>query len=967
MSGHIAPSLQITLFGYPAIQHDGSPLGIRRRKALALLAYLAASGTEHSRDSLATLLWPETESGQAFAFLRNALWILNKTPVADWLSVTRHTIGLRHADTLEVDALSFRRLCAALSHETDIPLSSKELASLTRAVSLYRHPFLHGFSIDDSPTFDDWVFSEGEALRQEYTRAARTLASHHEALQQYSEALDFARRITEAQPLNEEAHRLVMRLSALRGDRSAALAQYAACQGVLEAELGLSASEATSQLADSIRRGEIKTPVRPALSPSDTTRSLPTYVTSFVGRNDEYEAAVRLLRRSDTRIITVTGPGGCGKTRFAVEVARRYAVEFPGIVAFVPLAQVASPQFVPFAIADALDAPSGEAQRAHPGSGGDSAFPFSEQLLRYLARRPMLLLLDNAEHLASCLHWMPTILQRIPDLKLLFTSRHQLQIPEERLLGLDGLGFPEADASEGTSEYPAVSLFLQIALHAVPSFSPTRDDISAIARITRAVEGIPLGIELAAAWVRSLSCADIAEEVERNLDFLSTESPYTEKRHRSLRATFIHSWSLLPRDTRDAFRRLSVFPASYTQHAAADVLHVSLSQTATLVSRSLLRRLDSGRYVMPEVIKEYVAERLAALPRERDQLLDRFAGYFLAYLADEESALKGPQQKEAMQRIHTELPNIRAAWHHASERHDIASLSQAAMSLFIYYDMGGHLAEAREILRSSTMALRFATAPEERKMYAYSLGFHAWFNRYQNPGEAEADIQEALHLLQESTVSREYAFLTLLDSFMRQSTLPNIQERVRKAAAFLEDGGSAWELAVAREVQAYIAYETDPSSPRSLELAEESARLRTTLGDLWGQSMAHFALGTLCQRMEKFDRARSAIERSLELRRALGHDSMGAIGCLLRLGEIAQSIDDHDTARTYYQETLRDAENVQFPLLAASARLHLAELAAQHGHPNDAAQHAAAALSIYRDFAMFDEAARCETYLHSAS
>ena len=961
MSTRAEPSLQITLFGYPRASFAGEPLGIKRRKALALLAYLAASGTDHSRESLAALLWPETESARAFSFLRNTLWILNRTPITDWLSVTRHTLGLRHAETLAVDVLSFRRLCAARGPHEQASLSDEDIAAFTQAVLLVREPFLAGFSIDDSPTFDDWVFSEGEALRQEYTRVAHRLATHHEAAQQYDRAIDFAQRIVAAQPLDEEAYRLTMRLHARRGDRTAALAQYATCQRLLNEELGLQPSESTAQLARRIRNGEIHSPSPPSPSPSGTTRGLPTYATPFVGRQAERDTAVRLLVNPECRVLTITGPGGCGKTRFAVEAVCDCAASFPGGVSFVPLAQIASPQYVPIAIADSLGSPSEEAQRTPPDGAARETFPFTEHTLRYLGHRPSLLVLDNAEHFASTLHWMPELLNRVPELKLLVTSRHQLRLSEEWVVALDGLPFP-AHSSPEKAEYPAVSLFLQLALRANPEFSPSEDDVAAIGRITRAVEGIPLGIELAAAWVRSLSCGAIADEVERNLDFLATESPYAEKRHRSLRATFIHSWSLLARDTREAFRRLGVFPGSFTQRAATDILAVSLSQTATLVSRSLLRRLDSGRFAMPEVVREYVGERLSALPRERDDILDRFSRYFLATLSDEEPVLKGAGQKHAMQRIHDEMPNIHAAWRRAVLNGDIASLSQASISLFIYYDMGGHLAEARHILRESLSALSPAGKPDEKRLYAFLLGLHAWFDRHNNPAEAAAGILESLRRLDEDPGSNERAFITLLTGFMIQEALPDGHQRIESVVGFYQQAGRTWELAVARELQAYYSAYTDPTSQTALELAEESVRLRTELGDVWGQAMARFALGILSRGMGMMARAQTAIEESLALRRELGQDRMGAIGCLISLGEIAQSTGDSATAHTYFEEALREAEDVKFTLSTAIAHLHLAELTFP-SRSSDAAHHAAAALPVFHQYAMHEEAARCEAYL----
>src|SRR6266568_554280 len=324
-------------------------------------------------------------------------------------------------------------------------------------------------------------------------------------------------------------------------------------------------------------------------------KNLPLPRTSFVGRASELDEIDRLLEDPDCRLLTLVGPGGAGKTRLALEAAARRVDRYPHGVHFVPLASVSSPEFLTPAVAEAIQ---------FAVDGAHSGFSAEDQLLDYLSERSTLLVLDNFEHLVEGSGLLGEMIERAPHVELLTTSRERLNVQSEWVFDVDGLGLAE----NGSGSASAVRLFVERAKQVTPGFA--LDDTSQALRICRLVDGMPLGIELAASWVSMLSCAEIADEIEGNIDFLTTSMRDVPERHRSLRAVIDQSWRLLTDEQRSAFSRVSVFRGSFDRSAAAAVSGGGLGLLSELVSKSLLRRPDFGRFELHELLRQYAAEQL---------------------------------------------------------------------------------------------------------------------------------------------------------------------------------------------------------------------------------------------------------------------------------------------------------------------------------------------------------------------
>jgi predicted ATPase len=402
-------------------------------------------------------------------------------------------------------------------------------------------------------------------------------------------------------------------------------------------------------------------------------KNLPAPRTSFVGRASELDEIDRLLEDPDCRLLTLVGPGGAGKTRLALEAAARRIERYPHGVHFVPLVSVASPEFLAPAVAESIQ---------FAVDGAHSGFPAQEQLLDYLGERSTLLVLDNFEHLVDGADLLGEIIQRAPKVELLTTSRERLNVQSEWVLDVHGLGIAE----NGNGSAGALRLFVERATQVEPGFSLDDDQRAEARRICRLVEGLPLGIELAASWVSMLSCAEIAEEIERSIDFLATSMRDVPERHRSLRAAFDQSWKLLSGEQQAVLARLSVLRGDFGREAAAAVAGADLRLLSELVSKSLVRRSDFGRFELHELLRQYAAERLAASPGEERGAHERHALHYAAMLMERQAALMGPELAFARDELRGELDNLRAAaeWTLAEDAEHVALPVLEAFYTFLW-------------------------------------------------------------------------------------------------------------------------------------------------------------------------------------------------------------------------------------------------------------------------------------------
>jgi predicted ATPase/DNA-binding SARP family transcriptional activator len=653
--------LVLFLFGHPRIECDGRPLDIARRKAVALLAYLGVTRRHHSRDTLATLLFPEDDQTNARSALRRTLSTL-VTDIGDtWLASDRETISLNWDADIWVDVAEFRQLLtqAWQPHgHSDSEICNLCVPLLKNAVSLYKDEFLSGFTLRDSSEFDNWQSIQGQNLQRELIDALKRLANGFALENNLKSAIEYAQRWVALDPLEEKAHRLLMLLYARNEQRTAALAQYQKCVGLLDEELGVEPSEETTNLYRAIYTGTLGDPGQTRIFAPRENR-LPLPATPFIGRGKELAEIAGLVANQLHRLITLTGPGGIGKTRLALQAAGAATRNFADGTYFVPLAHVNSSHSLGYAVAEALNLGlSDDKVRTQ------SAAHALEQVRSYLRDRHVLLVIDNFEHIMDGAPLIYEMLQAGPQVKLLITSRERLNLRGETVFTVRGMELPQSAMGQGHKrlskdprEFDAVKLFVQQAQFGQPDFALTDEDIPFVTGICEQLEGMPLALELAAGWTRALSVREIVGQIDEGLDFLTTSRRDTSERHASLRAVFDHSWKLLSEQERQVFSKMSVFHDGFQKEAAVRVAGATLSLIVALVDKSLLQWNASGRYEIHELLRQYAEEKLDEPAAQ--QVRELHYDYYARFLRERAVQLRHREDERVLQEIGDEIENLR--------------------------------------------------------------------------------------------------------------------------------------------------------------------------------------------------------------------------------------------------------------------------------------------------------------------
>ncbi len=677
--------LTLKLFGGVEIARAGRPVtGFVSAKALALLCYLAVSGRMHPRSILQGLLWGEAPETAAQNSLRNALSNLRKL-TGDYLVITRQTAVINQASPVWLDVKTFQE--RARAGAADGRLSPDDVSALETAVSLYSGEFMAGFSLDDAPAFEAWLLGQRERLRLRYLQTLHRLVSHYAAAGQTEQAVLLNGRLLAVEPWREEAHRRQMELLARAGRWSEALAQYQTCKELLGRDLGVFPMPETISLYERIKTAR-----------DAPWHNLPPHLPPLVGREAALAELVAILRRPDCRLLTLTGPGGVGKTRLGQQLALRLAGDYLNGIRFVPLTAVPDPDFLATAAAAAL----GLSLEPQP-------LP-REQLLDHLRQQEQLLLLDNFDHLLPGGDLLDAILQNAPDVKLIVTSRQRLDLRQEWLFALDGLPYPPEEAApEALGDFPAVRLFAQLARHARHDFA-LADEAAGAARICRLLAGLPLGLELAAAQVSHLGCDQIGRAIERNLDALAVSWRNAPPRHRSLRAVFDQSWPRLTPAEQAVFRRLAVFRGDFSLAAGTAVAGLTPAILTALVAKSFLRPVGDGRYDAHEILRQYAAERLAANPAEQQAAAQAHTRFFAALMAGQENRFT-TALAEVTAVLTPEISHIRAAWQTAVAGQDWDNVAAMMGSLHRFYEAQSWFQEGGDLFQQALIAVVAAEPP----------------------------------------------------------------------------------------------------------------------------------------------------------------------------------------------------------------------------------------------------------------
>ena len=631
--------------------------------------------------------------------------------------------------------------------------------------------------------------------------------------------------------------------------------------------------------------------------------NLPLPATLFVGREEELARFGELVADPSCRLVTLVGLAGIGKSRLALEMAHSQLERFAHGAFFVALGSLDAPELMVTAIAQATGV-----QLHGPAEP-------QEQLLRFLQRKEMLLVLDNFEHLMGGASLLSEILQQARDVQLLVTSRERLNLRGEWVFDVEGLAYPEYAGEARVAEvapYPAVQLFAQAAVRANPGFSLSEENVAWVVRVCRLTEGVPLGLELAAAWVRVLSCRAIAEEIERNLDFLKAPAQDMPERHRSLRAALDHSWKLLPAEEKAAFCQLSIFRGGFDRESAQTVAGAGLEVLTSLLDKSLLRRVGEKhgeiRYDLHELVRQYAMEHLQEDVQLWTATRERYAAFFLALAEAAEVALKGAEQLQWLERLEQEHDNVRALLKASPGRGSVtgedgitAALKLAA-SLSLFWHMRGYFSEGRGWL--TKLLQRYpeeGTAVRARALEGLALLAHGL-------GEHEAAVEaagEAIAIYRNGDNRQGLArALTLKGVAVRwRGSATQARASLEEALAIHREVGDRWGIAANLfELGRHLAYfEGDVKGQAMLE---ESAAILDDLGDSHTYSAVLTSLGIITMGCADYAAARDYLERSLAIAREIG-DPWHAAEAVANLGELDRLQGAFASSRARVEEALQ--------------------------------------------------------------
>ena len=897
--------LHISLFGGFRVVREGTgEIVFTRRKVIGLLAFLALEAAQaHSRESLMGLLWSEMSEEDARNNLRVALAHLrhdleNDTSEVSPLTTTRKTVRFPIAQNVTLDVASFQALLTESENCTHANRSTCPLCQerMTQAVELYKGPLMQGFFLDECPEFDEWLFVQRERLHLQVTLALEQLAAFHERAGQLAEADRVIRRLLEYDPLSETAYRQLMGVLARADQRSTALEVYETCRRMLATELGLAPAVETVTLAEQIRG------LASVESHSNQT-DLPPVLTRFLGRQQESARLVDLLSRRTVTMVTLVGPGGVGKTRLAIEVARRMAGVFAHDICFVELAGVADGSAVDDAVAAALRLPT------NIGRSSISA------IVDYLRDKTLLLVLDNCEHLVkACTRLVQTLCREAAGLTVLATSRIPLHLAEEQVVRLEPFATPTINGMElitvaESRRVDSVQLFADRAAQSLLSFMLTDANVQSVVRICQQLDGIPLAIEIAAAQARALPVEAIAKRLGQRFAWLNKRSAEPMSRQRTLHTLIDWSYGLLSAPERSVLRRLAVFAGGWTLEAAEAISvpgEPCAEMLAELIDHSLVvfgNDVKRQRYSMHENIRQFAQEQLRGSDQEADAL-ERHTHYYSQLVSHAAENRAGRTLTERLRTVQDDHDNLRRAfeWLLAHDRDQALALVAELGTNLKFWEVGGFFQEGRRWLQQALEGTQELVSIQRAQALLAAADLSSAISDFDYGLQCARQAQQVFYALGDQRGEID-ASLTYCELAELAGETAELQAQAEVLLRIAEHISYTAGIAKARLVLGTIAY----------HIGEPQGAIQYVLPSiaLWRELGRPFELATALNRVagalgenHEYTAAQSAQEECRDIYKSLGY-RRGVATATQNLGCFAKDLGDYARARTLFCDSLR--------------------------------------------------------------
>ncbi len=633
-------------------------------------------------------------------------------------------------------------------------------------------------------------------------------------------------------------------------------------------------------------------------SSSAIVHNLPRQTTTFIGRRADIKAVSDLLADPACNLLTLVGPGGIGKTRLALEVAAHHLQWFAGGIYFVGLQPITSADNIIETVASAVGC------EFYQGSSATA------QLLHFLQDRQLLLILDNYEHLLPASDVVMELLSAATQLKLLITSREGLNLRDEWLFHVKGMAYPRRRTQAAIDAYSAVKLFVERAQRVRHDFSLVDEAIN-VARVCQLVEGVPLGIELAATWLRRLPCSEIAAEIQQGLDILETDMGGVPPRHQSMRAVFDHSWKLLNEEEHRTVMGLSVFRGGFRREAAEQVAGASLQTLSTLVDKSILNISNDGRYGLHELQRQYAEERLKEAPILQTAVHNRHCEYYCEFMNKPVAKLIGPGNKDTLHQLEAEIDNVRSAWNWAVACKQVINLNKAMTGLYWFAWLRSWHEEGERAFRHAVEALRDAEPNVESETALgcalSSLGaMSIWLGRSLQASEC---LQESVSILRRLDAREE-----LTRALCGQGWLATTQQDWATAKPLLMEAAAMAAETGQHEIYGFLLgllgrlvvqlgeYEEAEQYHRQALLLARQVGDQRTIAD------ALLAFGKHARQQGQYARANQLLEESLVVSQA-AEISTFMRSAYTGLGKTAEAMGELEIARGYFEACLHSAKN----------------------------------------------------------
>jgi len=917
--------LEIRLLGQFTVQLDGVAVEISARPAQSLLAYLLLNPLAHRRERLAGLLWPDSSEANARRNLRQALWQIRRV-LGDQADALLRVDEMTLAFNTDSDYwLDTERIAQPLEEPTIAHNDSAD--ELMRIVAVYAGELLPGF-------YDEWVQLERDRLQAQFERKLNVLLDRLVEARRWTDVLHWGERWIALGYTPEPAYRALMMAHAGLGDRSSIADVYRRCVEALERDLGVEPSSQTRALYERLRTGEeapSPTPARPAVD--HPTNNLPVQLTSFIGREKEIAEIRRLLTTANrersgegTHLLTLTGPGGTGKTRLALQAATQLLDAFPDGIWLIELAMLSDPLLVPQTVAALL------------GVREEPNYPLTRALTTYLRTKTMLLIFDNCEHIVeTCAQFSETLLRACVNLRIMVTSRETLGVMGERVLRVPSLQLPDIQQPQplhDLAQYEAIRLFVDRAATVKPAFTLNEANAVAVTQICQQLDGVPLAIELAAARVRAMTPEQIAARLDDRFRLLTGGSRTALPRQQTLRAMIDWSWDLLSEAECTLLRRLAVFLGGWTLEAAEavcgdvrfqiDDLGVCpapslanpkssivnsedvLELITHLVEKSLVlveEQAEAARYYLLETIRQYAREKLLEAG-ESEMVRAQHLAFFLKLAEEAEPQLRAAAQIIWLPRLDLEHDNLRAALQWAKGSGALEAGLCLAGSLARFWYLRGFWKEGREWLRG-LLVQPFPEIPLPEALLrarARALAGAGWL--------ADADGSEIPLYAESLALSRQvgdrwgeaYALRGLVIISSNTTDLVPAEVHLQASLQIFQDLQDAWGIGLVYFSVGWLAMSRDKIDEAAQHWEEALRRFRQC-GDRWGISVALGAFGYIARLRGQYPQAADLIHESMALFRELG-DKAGVSYSLIRLANLAWRRGDYAEANALLQESL---------------------------------------------------------------